>query len=289
MTTLSKKLNTQIVKAHIPSVQAAIKELLKVDAGKQAAYHIFAVSNFLKNDQQLKSVLKKSTYEVTTNLGTSEKPCVISHTIGDFEFEHEGKQESEMFLRNCELKAEWSILKDGELLTVDDSYTYTIRTMPRPEKGLRLTISINGNQYRDLSDSLEFIKSKIDDDSPQWEDQENRYSFEVFGDEYDELRDVILSGGGEKYVLIDSTTVVGEASTEENILSILENKEQENPEESESLVYGEKVDAEEALSDDDSSYFAVSKEISMIISGDISYVLEELKESNALFSLYREL
>jgi len=287
MTTLSKKLNTQIVKAHIPSVQAAIKDLLKVDAGKQAAYHIFAVSNFLKNDQQLKGILKKSTYEVTTNLGTSENPCTISHIVGDFEFDYEGKQASEMFLRNCELKAEWNILKDGELLNVDNSYLYTIRTMPRPKKGLTLTVSVQGNRFSDLSDSLEFIKQKVDDESPGWEDQKNRYSFEIFGDEYDDLYDVKLSNEGDEFILLDSNRVFDRASTIEHITSTLENEELKNTEHCNCLVCGEKTDIEEALTNDDDSFFAISTETSEIVSGDIYAVLGAIQEESSLFTLYK--
>ena len=184
MTTLSKKLNTEIVKSHIPNVQLAIKELLKVDAGKQAAYHIFAVCNFLKNDQTLKSEIKKETYAVTTNMGSSAKPCEIKHTIGDFECEYAGKMACEDFLRDCKIEAKWNILVDGEVYLVGGEYKYTIRTMPRPEKGLELKLSLKADNYRELNYALERVKSQVEDEFNCWND--DTYCFEIYGDEFEE-------------------------------------------------------------------------------------------------------
>jgi hypothetical protein len=293
MTTLSNTLNKASLKTHITTVQAAIQSELKVDAGKQAAYHIFAVCNFLQNDQQLKGLLKKSTYAITTNLGSAKNPCVITHTIGNFEHDHEGKWEAEMYLRSCEVQAEWNILKDGEILQVDNDYNFTLRSMPTPIKGLKMTITVEAEKYSDLVDHLDNIKDKIESEHSCGQIPLPRtmhdYTFEVFGDEYDFIEDITCLVDNNLYAVFDAKGIIESTNDEDDIISTWENRHTEIIDWSGYLIHGEFTELSSALEDDTERYHAISRDNTIIHSGDITDVLDALKEANQEFSLYREL
>ena len=293
MTTLSHTVNKAAVKTHITMVQAAIQAELKVDAGKQAAYHIFAVCNFLQNDQELKGLLKKSTYEITTNLGDKQNPCIINHTIGNFEHEHEAKWEAEMYLRNCELQAEWNLLKAGELLQVDNSYTFTIRSMPTPKKGLKMTVTVEGEKYSDLVNHLENIKDKIESEHscgqmPLPCEMQN-YVFEVFGDEYDINEDINCLVDGADYVILDESGIIENDEDEDDMNTIWADRNTVFDEWSGTLIYATSIELGDALEEDTEIYHAISSDNKTIYHGEIMDIAISLTKETQEFSLYREL
>jgi hypothetical protein len=293
MTTLSHTLNTNTVKTHISIVQAAIQEHLKVDAGKQAAYHIFSVCNFLQNDQQLKGLLKKSTYEITTNLGNTEFPCIITHTLGNYSNENEAKYEAEKFLRSCQHQSEWNLLKDGKLIESDSGYTYTVRAMPTPKKGLQLTINIEGEKYSDLIDHLDNVKDKIEDNNSIgtsiFTREMNNYEFEIFGEEYDVIRDIDCLVSSDEFIIFDANGVISSNALESEINLMWIDRNTRYDSWSSYLIQAELIELEDALENDEEKYHAISSDSKTIYSGEIMDVLDSLKDENQEFSLYMEL
>lgn len=292
MPTITHNINFDSVKAHIPLVQAAIKEHLKVDAGKQASYHIFSVCNFLKNDQTLKSLYNKDTYTLTANLGSVELPCVIEHVLGNFENENDAKWEAENFIRKCQKQIEWNLLKNGELVTSGNSeYTYTIYSKPNPQRGLQVEIKLNAEKGSDIELMLENLTSEILDGFTEKSHAINdeSYTFNVFGEEYDVVEDIDCLVDDNMYVIFDSKGIIESSDEEDDIHTIWENKDTEILTFNSYLVLGEFVELQDALENDECTYHAISRQSGTIYSGEIMDVLDSLKYEKHEFSIFREI
>ena len=295
---ITHKINQSIVKSQVSKIKLAIKEHLKVDAGSQSCYHIFAVSHFLNNDQELKALLKKDSYTLTANLGTKENPCVIKHELGYFENENFAKYEAEQFIRNCQKQIEWNLLKNGEILTVGGDYVYTIHSKPTPKHGIKVEISINAEKYSDVVPMLEEITSDMECEysEKQSGSEENNYSFSVFGDEFDYIENANIEESEYEYVLFDSKETKLETDEEYEAASTFAEAHERFDTWEEVLIYAESISVNDALEiesvvdfDDDVIFHAFTKERGIISSGKISDILEELKYEKTPYSIYREI
>ena len=295
---ITHEINQSIVKSQVSKIQSAIKEHLKIDAGKQAGYHIFAVSHFLNNDQELKALLKKDSYTLTANLGTKENPCVIKHELGYFENENFAKYEAEQFIRNCQKQIEWNLLKNGELLTVGGDYVYTINSKPTPKHGIQIELTINAEKYSDAVDMLEYVVSDMEEEYSEkaFGNDENNYHYFVFGDEFDYIENAKIKESEYEYVLFDSKEIKLETNEEYEAASTFAEAHERFDTWKEILIYAESIEVDDALEiesntdfEDDVIFHAFTKERGILSSGNISEILEELKYEKTPYCIYREI
>lgn len=294
---ITHDINTDIVKSQVSKLQSAIKTHLKINAGKQASYHIFSVCHFLNNDQELKSLLKKDSYTLTSNLGTKESPCIIKHELGYFENENFAKYEAEEFIRNCQKQIEWNLLKNGELISVDGQYIYTIYSKPSPKHGIQVELSINAEKYSDVVCMLENITSDMENEYSEKQDgyDTNNYSFSVFGEEFDFIENANIEDSEYEYVIFDSKEIKKETDDHFDILNVFAEAYELFDTWHNTLIYAESVTVDEALNietrdfDDEVIFHAFSKENGIISSGKISEILEELRYNNKPYCIYQEI
>jgi hypothetical protein len=279
-------LNKEIVKTQIPALQKAIKEHLKVDAGKQAAYHIFAVSNFFRNDQQMKAELSKNSYSLSANFGTTDFPCIIKHELGLFSEDHQAIDEAELFLRSCQKTMNWELVKNDE-----DTGKF-LSSFSRPEKGLNITIEINAEKYSDVEDLLGIAKEQIMD-LHRGDDigfgTDNNCEFHVSGEEYDVIADIDCLVGDNQYIIFDRNGIIDSDNSEDEIISLWENRDSEYDSWESYLIQAENVELSYALENDEQIYHAISRQSGSIYSGEIMDILDTLKHEKHEFSLFLEI
>lgn len=279
-------LKSNQIKAQIPALQSAITKYLKVDAGKQAAYHIFAVSHFFKNDQQMKAELSKHSYSLSANFGTIDHPCIIKHNLGLFTEDHQAIDEAELFLRNCQKIMNWQLVKNDK-----DTGNF-INSFSRPEKGLNITIEINAEKYSDVDDLLDRTKEQIMNlhrsNSIDY-GTDNNCEFSVSGEEYDVIADIDYLIEDDQYIIFDSNGIKDSDNSEDKIIALWENKDSKYDSWKNYLIQAENIELSHALENDEQLYHAISRQSGSIYSGEIMDILDILKHEKHEFSLFIEI
>lgn len=269
------------VKTQIPVLQAAIKKVLKVSAGKQSAYHIFAVSHGFTNDQHMKAELAKSPYSITTNLGTVNNPCMINHELGLFLEDFRATQEAEAFLRSCQKNLEWELMKNG-----DPTGKY-IQSITRPEQGLHLIIEIEDDNKEKMLQELEGIVSLVK--GGNYHEGGNNFSFTLSGEEYDVINDITCLAEDKSFIIFDSNGIIASDNSTDFIANIWKDSDNAIEEWSGNIIHAELVELSEALENDEQVYHAISRQSGTIYSGEIMDILDSLRYEKHEFSLFMEL
>lgn len=275
-------LNKDLVKAQIPLIQEAITKHLKVDAGKQAAYHIFSVAHFFKNDNQMKASFEKSHYSIHSNFGTVDFPCMITHDIGMFDSEHQAYYEAEAFLKACKKNITWELVKDNK------GTGKLIQSRNNPERGLSLSIEIRGEKQSDIEHHLDDVKDQIQSGlrGNGGGSETDSFEFNIYGEEYDVFNDIDCFVDDNTYAIFDAKGVIESSDEEDDILAIWKESDKEIEEWTEFLVHGENVELDYALQNDEEVYYALSRQSGTFYSGQIVDILDSLKDETAEFSLF---
>jgi hypothetical protein len=278
-------LTLQNIKTQIPLLQAAIKKHLKVGCGKQAAYHIFAVSNFFTNDNHMKAELNKSMYSITANFGTYEHPCLIKHEIGLFSQDHQAINEAESFLKSFQQKMLWALLKN------DEKTGKHIEARVSPEQGLNLTIIINGDKHSDICQQLDDVKGMINDGfrGNSGGSESVNFDYDITGEEYDIISDITCLVEDNNYIIFDSKGIIDADNCVDEIDAKWENRDSEYDSWETYLIHAEYVDLQHALENDEQTYHAISRQSGSIYSGEIVDILDVLRHEKHEFSLFKEI
>lgn len=279
-------LNQDIVQKQIPLVQAAIKKHLKVDSGKQAAYHIFAVSHFFKNDQQMKGSFDKAEYTLVANLGSEKAPFTVEHKLGSFKTDQEAIAAGEYSIRFCDMEADWKLHRNGESTNMGIFSQYS-----EPDKGYRLNLVAYDNSLEGLRETMSNICDQLEEGRCTGGviNGSSRYSFETKGDEYDPINDIDCIAPDNAYAIFDSKSIIISSDSEDDVYGAWNDREEEIDEWQDFLIYAQNIEVSDALEEDHCTYHAISRSTGTMYSGEIMDILDALQHENSEFSLFQEI
>lgn len=276
-----KNLTQSNVKFHKNSIKAAIKAVLKVDAGDQSAYHILSIANGFKNDNEMMTYLSCAHYQLTANLGTEREPFVIKHDLGRWSNDLEAYQAAEDFLKHCPHSADWYFIKDGV------EKETKIRS-GKDENGLTMTIIIHDNNYEGLSQQLEQINSLVE--SGDFEGQaglgDARFAYKTEGEQYDPIADCTVFAPAAEHAIFDDNGIIIDGESEDDTITSWNNRLETIEYWEGDLIRGLNVTVDEALQRDHCMFSAISHDNKTIYTGEIMDILDSVRDEEQEFHLY---